>query len=71
MSLCGDDGAGMMPDATNTPRCPICGQPRKALHRPFCSRRCREIDLGRWFSGSYAVPTVEPPDDVDGFAKED
>ena len=36
-----------------------------AEHRPFCSSRCREIDLGRWFSGAYAVPAVEPPDDLE------
>lgn len=47
------------------PPCPICGAPGAAAHRPFCSTRCREIDLGRWFSGAYAVPAVEPPDDWD------
>ena len=52
----------MTPGAPGTPPCPTCGRPREALHRPFCSRRCREIDLGRWFSGAYAVPAVEPPD---------
>ncbi|MDE0058075.1 MAG: DNA gyrase inhibitor YacG [Defluviicoccus sp.] len=45
--------------------CPICGRPGHARHLPFCSPRCREIDLGRWFSGAYAVPAVEPPDDLD------
>ena len=50
---------------TTTPDCPICGKPRNALHRPFCSRRCQEIDLGRWFQGSYAIPAVEPPDEFD------
>ena len=37
-------------------RCPICGKPVSAEHRPFCSRRCRDIDLGRWLKGSYAFP---------------
>ena len=45
--------------------CPICGKPGSTPHRPFCSPRCREIDLGRWFSGTYAVPAVEPPDDFE------
>ena len=45
--------------------CPICGRPGSARDRPFCSPRCREIDLGRWFSGVYAVPAVEPPDDFE------
>jgi endogenous inhibitor of DNA gyrase (YacG/DUF329 family) len=37
-------------------RCPICGQPRSEAYRPFCSKRCADVDLGRWLSGSYAVP---------------
>jgi len=47
-------------------RCPACGQP--ALYaaenpaRPFCSARCRSIDLGAWASESYRVGTDEPPD---------
>ncbi len=42
--------------ANTAPRCPICGKPRKPEHRPFCSRRCADIDLGRWLSESYAMP---------------
>ncbi len=48
------------------PRCPICGKPaakrepgRKTAY-PFCSERCRQVDLGRWFSESYTVPAVDP-----------
>jgi uncharacterized protein len=37
-------------------RCPICGKPTSQDHRPFCSRRCADIDLGRWLKGGYAVP---------------
>ncbi|MEM8575842.1 MAG: DNA gyrase inhibitor YacG [Pseudomonadota bacterium] len=37
-------------------RCPICGKPTVKAHRPFCSKRCAEIDLGRWLKGAYAVP---------------
>jgi hypothetical protein len=33
-----------------------------AKYRPFCSPRCADIDLGRWFNGSYSVPAVEPPE---------
>jgi endogenous inhibitor of DNA gyrase (YacG/DUF329 family) len=43
-----------------TPRCPLCGKPRVHRYRPFCSARCRDVDLGRWFEQSYAVPAVEP-----------
>ncbi len=37
-------------------RCPICSEPTDARYRPFCSRRCADIDLGRWLQGSYAIP---------------
>jgi hypothetical protein len=36
-------------------RCPICRKPADYTHRPFCSRRCADIDLARWLSGSYAI----------------
>jgi uncharacterized protein len=42
------------------PRCPICGRPREHEFRPFCSARCRNLDLSRWFGEVYAVPAVEP-----------
>lgn len=44
--------------------CGVCGKPSTPQHRPFCSKRCRDIDLNRWFSGAYAVAAVEL-DDVD------
>jgi endogenous inhibitor of DNA gyrase (YacG/DUF329 family) len=34
-------------------------------YRPFCSARCRDLDLGRWLEGAYAVPAVEVDDDED------
>ncbi|SIS97880.1 hypothetical protein SAMN05421759_108112 [Roseivivax lentus] len=40
--------------------CPICSEKSDAKYRPFCSRRCADLDLGRWFSGSYAVPSTDP-----------
>jgi endogenous inhibitor of DNA gyrase (YacG/DUF329 family) len=36
--------------------CPICGKPATPESRPFCSERCRDVDLNRWLSGSYVVP---------------
>lgn len=36
--------------------CPICGKPEVKGFRPFCSKRCADIDLGRWFKGSYSIP---------------
>lgn len=41
--------------------CPICGKDTEARYRPFCSRRCADIDLGHWLKGSYAIPAEEPP----------
>ena len=37
-------------------RCPICGKPTVHQYRPFCSKHCADIDLGRWLDGRYAVP---------------
>ncbi|MEZ5930930.1 MAG: DNA gyrase inhibitor YacG [Alphaproteobacteria bacterium] len=42
-----------------TPRCPQCGKPRDKRYRPFCSPRCRDLDLGKWLDGSYAIPAAE------------
>jgi len=46
-------------------RCPICGKATERAFRPFCSKRCADIDLNRWLSGVYAVPVSES-DDEDG-----
>jgi hypothetical protein len=40
-------------------RCPICGKPASEAARPFCSPRCRDVDLNRWFSGAYVVPGAD------------
>jgi len=40
-------------------KCPICGKDATQADYPFCSRRCADIDLNRWFSGAYAIPAVE------------
>jgi uncharacterized protein len=39
--------------------CPICGKPAAIGSKPFCSERCRNVDLNRWLSGSYAIPARE------------
>lgn len=41
--------------------CPICGAPAIDAFRPFCSRRCADIDLGRWLKEGYRIPTDEAP----------
>jgi endogenous inhibitor of DNA gyrase (YacG/DUF329 family) len=45
-------------------RCPICGKLATPGHQPFCSARCRDIDLGRWLNENYRVATEEPPEDA-------
>ena len=46
-------------------KCPICGElTENEKYRPFCSKRCADVDLGRWFNGSYNVP-AEELDDAD------
>jgi endogenous inhibitor of DNA gyrase (YacG/DUF329 family) len=43
--------------------CPICGKEAEAKYRPFCSRRCADVDLGRWLKGSYAIPAEAAEED--------
>ena len=40
-------------------RCPMCGKNHIQEFRPFCSKRCADLDLGRWFNEDYRVPTEE------------
>ena len=37
-------------------KCPVCGKPADPVYRPFCSKRCGDIDLGRWLGGRPALP---------------
>jgi uncharacterized protein len=46
-------------DVPRRERCPICGKPALARLRPFCSRRCADVDLNRWLSGVYSIPVEE------------
>ena len=43
--------------------CPICGKPATAASRPFCSERCRDVDLNRWLSNSYTIPAAKDDDE--------
>ncbi len=40
-------------------KCPVCSKPAEEKYRPFCTKRCADIDLGRWLKESYRVPTDE------------
>ena len=43
-------------------RCTVCGRPADPRFRPFCSARCKQVDLGRWLAGDYVIPG-DPPED--------
>ena len=40
-------------------KCPNCGKLRQPDFRPFCSKRCADLDLGRWFDEDYRIPAEE------------
>ena len=42
--------------------CPICRPPTVQAYRPFCSKRCADVDLARWLNGAYAIPAAEEDD---------
>ena len=46
-------------------KCPMCGRPAEDEFRPFCSRRCTDLDLQRWLSGRYAIPATEDEAEAD------
>ena len=49
-----------------TRTCAICKRPVEPAYAPFCSKRCADVDLQRWFGGAYAIPAAEPEE---GFAE--
>jgi uncharacterized protein len=61
--------SSIMSEPADSPRvasCPICRKPVVDKFRPFCSKRCADVDLNRWLSGVYAVPVVEQDESSDG-----
>ena len=55
----------MSKPASTGGKCTNCGKPIAQQYRPFCSKRCADVDLSRWLGGKYAIPAVEPPDEWD------
>ena len=56
----------MSGNSSGAGKCAICGKPRETdAYRPFCSRRCSDLDLQRWITGAYVVPG-EPAEDGEG-----
>lgn len=45
--------------------CPICAKKSDPKYRPFCSKRCADVDLGKWLTGAYAIPSDDPDDAED------
>ena len=52
----------MIADDPGAGKCVICGKPQDAAYKPFCSKRCADVDLNRWLSGGYAIPAAEEDD---------
>ena len=50
------------PAGTKVRPCPVCGKPAAFSTRPFCSKRCADVDLHRWLGGVYAIPAAHEPD---------
>jgi endogenous inhibitor of DNA gyrase (YacG/DUF329 family) len=45
--------------------CPICAKPVEVEYRPFCSKRCADVDLQRWLTDGYAIPVIGDEGDMD------
>jgi endogenous inhibitor of DNA gyrase (YacG/DUF329 family) len=56
-----------LPDSAmaNEPKCPICKRPVEERFKPFCSKRCAHVDLGRWLKGGYAIAATESEEEDD------
>ena len=52
-------------------RCAVCGKPVDDKFKPFCSARCRDVDLNRWLSGVYSIPATEETDEDGERPRED
>lgn len=52
-------GTGNVEPLRKTRPCAECGKPSAREHYPFCSDRCRTLDLSRWLKGSYAIPVAD------------
>jgi endogenous inhibitor of DNA gyrase (YacG/DUF329 family) len=55
--------SGRSSGKTGAKPCPICGKPSVEASKPFCSERCRDVDLNRWLSNSYAIPGRKDEDE--------
>ncbi|CUJ83523.1 zinc-binding protein [Shimia thalassica] len=47
--------------------CPVCKKETDKAYRPFCSKRCADVDLGKWLDGVYSVPSQDPEEQIEAF----
>lgn len=52
--------------AVTATRCPVCKEPGSEAYRPFCSKRCADVDLARWLGGGYVIEGGKEDADEDG-----
>ncbi len=57
---------GKVEPLRKTMPCPVCNKPSVREHYPFCSDRCRTLDLSKWLNGSYAIPVADDESKADG-----
>ncbi|MET3793316.1 DNA gyrase inhibitor YacG [Aquamicrobium terrae] len=62
--MTGDTKAQVTPLRPKRP-CPECGRPSARDTYPFCSKRCKDIDLNRWLKGAYVIPVRDDEEDAD------
>ena len=67
--MSGPEGARIMPLRPRRP-CPECGKPSARATYPFCSARCKDIDLNRWLKGAYVIPARDDEDGAEGAAQD-
>lgn len=60
----------VIPLRANRP-CPECKRESSREFWPFCSRRCKEVDMNRWLSGAYAIPVRDDEDENPGSTPEE
>jgi endogenous inhibitor of DNA gyrase (YacG/DUF329 family) len=61
--------SNVSPIRTKRP-CPECGKPSARETYPFCSPRCKDVDLNRWLSGAYVIPVRDDEEEGDATKRE-
>lgn len=64
--------AGKDTEKQKRSQCPICGKQTADEYKPFCSKRCADVDLNRWLGEAYRIPAEEAPvpGDIEGFGED-